>query len=122
MHYLDTAQSALDWSFGEASRLGFVDSQGRVIAHNNLADAERHAYWSALLNRRIGTTSATMWTNAHESTNGSAQELAEGCMDQFNNAVGRSIDNAHPTAWLLETQGYIQQAGANGQLQSTPGC
>lgn len=52
------------------------------------ADGFRHAYWNILLCRRINTTWAKAFTNAHESE--TMDDLDKG-MDLHNNEVGRYI-------------------------------
>lgn len=57
--------------------------------HNDAADAFRHCYWSATLTLAYGCDVAKDVTDAHESATNNP--LGEVIMDQWNNAVGRSI-------------------------------
>ncbi len=77
-----------------------------VLPHNNEADAFRHAYWSYLMTRRLGSSKAKQFTDGHERN--PDQPVAEQLMDLFNNAIGRLLaeDTRHrerdPTELILE--------------------
>jgi hypothetical protein len=64
--------------------------------HNGRGDALKHAYLSALLFSDRGEDFATDFMNAHEKVDNNPPE--EERMDRFNNAVGRHIAAANPTA------------------------
>lgn len=94
--YVSAANSALGWANGRAAQLGLPN------ASDNLADAERHAFWSALLSKQFsythggiqgGVDRAKLWTDAHESSewNMSESDHRSSCMDWANNEIGRQI-------------------------------
>jgi hypothetical protein len=60
----------------------------RFAEGDHKRDALRHTAWQALLTWMIGEDRARVWGDAHEESSTSA---AATCMDQHNNAVGRSI-------------------------------
>lgn len=74
-------KKALDRAYDAAAAAG-------TLPHNNIYDAIRHSYWSAMLTRDMGRLRAKAWADAHEYTSTSHEET---CMDQFNNEVGRRI-------------------------------
>lgn len=70
--------------------------QGFIPFNDNKADAVRHAYWMALLTKRIGATLAAEYGIAHEA--GCDNEGDRKVMDLHNNNVGINIAVANPTA------------------------
>jgi hypothetical protein len=58
------------------------------------ADAVRHAYWNALMTKRISYTFAEGLATAHENSLGDQRAL----MDLHNNKVGRDIAKSYPKA------------------------
>jgi hypothetical protein len=79
---------------------------------DNKRDALRHALWQAILTRLIGSTRAAAWGNAHET---SSLNPMSTCMDQWNNAVGRSIGAASGNVYT-----GVLTAWNNEQLKGAP--
>lgn len=57
--------------------------------HNDISDAFRHCFWSAILARDIGEIQAKRFTDAHEDR--SRQPIAEKMMDLHNNKIGIEV-------------------------------
>ena len=77
-------------------------------------DAFRHAYWSALLTKRLGPDWSREFTSAHEgyySNPGPAE-----AMDLYNNEVGRKIAEQHPDASEESLARLIDDAVRKGDL------
>jgi RHS repeat-associated protein len=82
-----------------AARANELASQARLAmiakfgygadAHNTVADAYRHAYWSFTMTRTFGSTVAELFSNAYEVSN--PNPPSEQFMDLVNNAVGRAL-------------------------------
>ena len=103
----------------------------RGEGHNGRGDAFRHAYWSALMTRNAGLLMARRYGYAHEAVppgdgihpvivgKGTmlTQPRAEREMDEFNNAVGRAIGAANPTANDQELAEQVNQALKGGRLR-----
>ena len=77
--------------------------------HNNNGDAYRHAYWSALMVIKIGSTWAQRWNFAHEDGYPNQPEM-ERNMDIYNNMKGREIAE---NEGLYATETEIQRAVEN---------
>lgn len=87
--YMAAANEAIAWANSEAV------ANNAWPAHNNMYDAYRHAYWSALLTKRMGSAArAQTWTDAHE---WNSRNVYETCMDQDNNNAGRYIFSQLPS-------------------------
>ena len=71
-----------------------------------IRDAFRHAYWSALLSKRAGTSWSERFTTAHESE--STNVLASQ-MDLNNNLVGRKVWRANRYSFLLFDSGLADK-------------
>jgi len=99
--------------------------------HNGRGDAFRHAYWSALMTRNAGLQAAKKFGYAHEAVppgdgrhsvivgKGSTltQPRAEREMDEFNNAVGRSIGVQNSAATDEHLAVLVDQALKTGRLR-----
>ena len=57
---------------------------------DNIYDARRHAFWSAMMAQEFGQTEAKWWGDAHERYRPTDEALSV-CMDLHNNGVGRAI-------------------------------
>lgn len=82
-------------------------------AEDGHEDAFRHAYWNALMTRRLGETFARKYATAHETVPNPASREA---MDLYNNERGRSIALEHPDASPEELASLIQQAIDRGDM------
>jgi hypothetical protein len=60
------------------------------------ADALRHAYWNALMTRRVSAAFAEQFATAHET--GSSNTAAASAMDLHNNAAGRALATRYAAA------------------------
>ena len=82
-------------------------------AHNNDADAFRHAHWNYIMTQNIGGSEAKKFGDAHERY--SQNEMGETLMDLYNNNIGRTL------AQDPENEGRPpEEAIANGTLQTAP--
>jgi hypothetical protein len=93
---------------------------GPINAHNNCADAFRHAMYNALNTQSVGADVAQLFGDAHE-CGVPLNELLEKEMDLHNNAVGRQIGSSNPNASNDELALLIINAMANGQLKHING-
>lgn len=85
-------------------------------AHNNEADAFRHALWSFLVTRNIGLDAAKQIGDAHERYD-EGQKQGEQLMDLFNNNVGRRLA-LDPGNKDRPAEEVVLEALRNGQLQT----
>lgn len=86
--------------------------------HNNVGDAFRHCFWSALLARDIGPGNARRFTNAHEAFwNNPPREKV---MDLHNNAVGIAIGRRIPHGTDQVLAGQCILALNDGRLMLVP--
>lgn len=69
------------------------------------------------MTQAMGATRAQYWGDLHESSHWTAGTANESCMDLANNAVGRSIGAAAPTASLDSLKTLIKSSTA---LTSAP--
>lgn len=82
--------------------------------HNDIGDAKRHAYWSALNAKDAGLDNAIEYGYAHE--NYEANPAGEAAMDLHNNKVGWEIYVNNPNASDQELRGLVEQAADSGML------
>jgi RHS repeat-associated protein len=66
-----------------------ADGSGLPDPHNGLQDAFRHCYWSCRMAQAMGAAIAQTIGDIHERCGGGPAN--ENAMDQFNNAIGRSL-------------------------------
>lgn len=111
----ELADSAYKFSFDSATA-------HNVFPADNIYDAWRHAYWSALLTYEFGVTVAKQIGDNHEygeidSSNQGRHNAS--CMDLTNNQHGREIAVAHqsPRLSMIDLWALITQAT---NLQATP--
>ena len=83
-------------------------------AHNDAADAFRHAYFSALNAKAIGHELAYEFGVAHETFSGNP--ALERAMDLTNNNFGFNTAIQYPSWTKPQLANYIYNAVANGQL------
>ncbi|MCF8255536.1 MAG: hypothetical protein K9J84_13250, partial [Bacteroidia bacterium] len=83
-------------------------------AHNNAADAFRHAYFNALNARSIGHELAYQFGVAHETWVGNP--ALERAMDLTNNVFGINVAIQHPCWSNAQIANYIYNSVSNGQL------
>jgi RHS repeat-associated protein len=88
-------------------------------AHNNAADAFRHAYFSYRLTQLENAVTAKRWGDAHEVSVPS--ELAERAMDLWNNAVGRHLATVNGDADAYSTVDAAYRQGLLMTQQATSG-
>lgn len=91
-------------------RAGF-DSWAQNDGHT---DAFRHAYWNALMTKRLGEDFAIRFASAHEGAGGNPADRE--AMDLYNNEVGRRIATQHPNASEEELADLVQQAIRGGDM------
>ena len=91
-----------------------LDVHDTLNAHNNAADAFRHAYWSALNTMSIGGELAYSFGVAHEAWVGNP--ITEKAMDLTNNYFGINAAIQNPSWSKTQMVNYIYNAVANGQL------
>ncbi|RKQ88542.1 DUF6973 domain-containing protein [Brockia lithotrophica] len=82
--------------------------------HNDCTDAFRHAYWNALMVKRIDLDWAIRWATAHEQ-NPNQPEI-EKQMDLYNNAKGREIAVNNPSASEPQLADKVDAARRSGVL------
>jgi hypothetical protein len=87
-----------------------------TVAHDNDADAFRHALWSFLVTREMGTEAAKSFGDAHERYD-ERQKQGSQLMDLFNNNVGRRLA-LDPRNKDRSAEEVILEALRNGQLQT----
>lgn len=102
---ITSGHEASVWARNQTPELG--DAEG-----DNKRDALRHAVWQALLTRLTNSDRAKAWGDAHESN--STNPLAT-CMDQWNNAVGRTIGRRSGNVYA-----GVLTAWGNGALKGAP--
>jgi len=83
-------------------------------AHNNAADAFRHAYFNALNTRSVGHDLAYKFGVAHEA--GPRNPALERGMDLINNVFGINAALRNPCMSNAQLANYIYNAVTNGQL------
>jgi RHS repeat-associated protein len=83
--------------------------------HNDCSDAFRHAYWNALMVKRVGKNWAKRWGDAHEQN--PKQPKIEKKMDLHNNAVGRKIAIDNPKASEKKLSNLVYNAVKDGRLK-----
>ena len=97
------------------------NASGNIDLHNNIGDAYRHAYFSALNTKNMGYGNASKLGNAHECDTPSSQ-LSEKVMDLKNNSWGYnySLTNLN----LTESQFYqdFTRANNNGEIKTLKPC
>ncbi|MCA9892283.1 MAG: WXG100 family type VII secretion target [Anaerolineae bacterium] len=81
--------------------------------NDGLADAFRHAYWSARLTQEFDPDWARAYTDAHETKPGNP--AARDYMDRHNNALGIRIAQEHKEASSEELRSLIYSAIQDGQ-------
>ena len=116
-HLIDEAFAARDEAFA-TTRRHFPGAR----AHNDSADAFRHAYFSALLARDMGVDNAQELTDAHEAYGDNP--AGERQMDLANNAVGIRIGGANPNGSNVRLQNEVLAELNAGRLMTrvpTPG-
>lgn len=86
-------------------------------AHNNDADAFRHAYWNYRMTQSIGGSEAKKFGDAHERDSGNEQ--GETLMDLYNNDVGRTLAQ-DPENEGRPPEEVILEAIEAGTLRTTP--
>jgi hypothetical protein len=84
-------------------------------AHNDAADAFRHAYFSALNARALGYDLAFKFGVAHEQFPGN--DPLEMQMDLSNNIFGYNLTIYYPNMSNAQMRNYIYNAVLNGELQ-----
>ncbi len=84
-------------------------------AHNNEADAFRHATWNAHMTQSIGASEAKKFGDAHERSG--ANPESEIVMDLMNNHNGRVLAEAFPD---MDPATLIATAADMGLLQTAP--
>jgi hypothetical protein len=77
-------------------------------------DAFRHAYWNALMTRRIGEDFAHDYGYAHERVEGNTANRE--AMDLYNNTVGQRIAANNPSASEEELADLVESAIRNGEM------
>jgi hypothetical protein len=112
----DKAKSAASKLATQAQAQG----KGNGSAHNNIFDAIRHAFWSALMARDIGQDEAKEFGDAHEDPV-TYQERLETCQDLANNSIGRGIGSRFAKdASDSDVLAAVVEAAQAGQLVSFP--
>jgi predicted flap endonuclease-1-like 5' DNA nuclease len=95
-----------------------------MSAHNDVADAFRHAYWNCCLTRKVDAEEAKKFADAHEDfEDNPANEKA---MDLFNNQVGRNL-GSDPESVLgagnwgdMSCEDLVKEAIRQNKLQTSP--
>ena len=97
------------------------NTNGNTTLHNNIGDAYRHAYFSALNTKSMGYTNASSIGNAHECDTPTS-ELSEKVMDLKNNSWGYNYSLTHGS--LTETQFFqdFTTANNNGKIKTLNPC
>lgn len=120
---MDMLNSMLPWELWDAYEAqrnaqgisqDYYPTPGQVPGNYDQNDAFRHAYWSALLTKRLGPDWSREFTSAHEgyfSNPGPAE-----AMDLYNNEVGRKIAEQHPDASEESLARLIDDAVRKGDL------
>ncbi len=106
-------KTAVDHAVEEVERLE-LDGE-----HNGEGDAFRHAYWNALMTKRIGADIAGAFATAHET--GSTNPEAEQMMDLHNNEIGRRIALENPEATDAELSRLVLRALQTEKLVTKAG-
>lgn len=104
-HVIVSGHEASEWAREQTPEL-------LTAEEDNSRDALRHTLWQALLTRLISGDRAKAWGDAHET---SSTKPMSTCMDQWNNAVGRTIGAGWGNVW-----GGVLTARSNGQLKEAP--
>jgi|GEM_PF-4542450 len=86
-------------------------------AHNNEADAFRHAYWSYLMTQEIGAEDAKRVGDGHERSR--VNDDTERFMDLYNNRLGRQLA-LDPKNKGRPAEEVIQEAIKTGKLRLRP--
>ena len=82
--------------------------------HNDIGDAKRHAFWSAMNAIDTNLEDAMEYGYAHEDFEGNT----EGSMDIYNNQIGWQIAIDNPGASDTQLQYLVEEAAQNGLLKS----
>jgi hypothetical protein len=94
------------------------ETEGRFgrIRNNDESNAFRHAYWNALMVKRVGYSWAYKWATAHE-TGAKGQPALEKEMDLFNNREGRFIGNKYSKKSDQVLSNKVYDAVKKGKLK-----
>jgi len=92
-----------------------INKFGNSPAHNNCADAFRHAFFNAINAIDCGDSVAEQFGTAHESQVPPSQ-INEKTMDLWNNSIGRGIGVANPDLSLSELADLVCEALEDGNL------
>ncbi|QKG85334.1 hypothetical protein GXN76_13190 [Kroppenstedtia pulmonis] len=82
---------------------------------DDCSDAFRHAYWNALMVKRVGSNWAKRWGDAHEQS-GNRNKLDKK-MDLYNKRIGRSIAIKNSRASESKLANLVYKAMKNGRLK-----
>lgn len=95
----------ISWAMNSRLAINFAEAAG---TNDNEVNALRHAYWSALLTAKFGSTQrALAWTEAHE-LGSVGSDPGDTCRDRANSTTGRGIGVAHSSSWGSPNQAQLQ--------------
>lgn len=83
------------------------------VNNDGQRDAFRHAYWNALMTKRLGSEFTEAFTTAHEGAPGNPADRE--AMDLYNNELGRRIAEANPDASEDRLAQLVYEAIQNGE-------